>query len=67
MYLNQKGEVIYENKQTQTMTSWDLCYYMLRANYDHVESGYCKVPGPQEGDGKIDYRYGCNVTKFEAR
>ena len=65
MYLNQKGEVIYENKQKQTMTSWDLCYYMLRANYDHVESGYCKVPGPQEGDGKIDYRYGCNVTKFE--
>ena len=65
MYLNQKGEVIYENMQKQTMTSWDLCYYMLRANYDHVESGYCKVPGPQEGDGKIAYRYGCNVTKFK--
>ena len=65
MYLNQKGEIIHEEVMNQTMTSWDLCYYMLRANYDHVKSGYCKVPGPQQGDGKIDYRYGCNVTSFE--
>jgi 2-polyprenyl-6-methoxyphenol hydroxylase-like FAD-dependent oxidoreductase len=65
MYLNQMGEVIHEEKMRQTMTSWDLCYYMLRANYDHVKSEYCDVPGPQRGDGKIDYRYGCTVTGFE--
>ena len=65
MYLDQSGKVVHEEVMKQTMTSWDLCYYMLRANYDHQESGYCKVPGPQPGDGKIDYRYGCTVTDFK--
>ncbi len=65
MYLNQKGEVIHQEVMRQTMTSWDLAYYMLRANYDHVKSGYCTAPGPQPGDGKIDYRYGCTVSGFE--
>ncbi|KIW26186.1 uncharacterized protein PV07_09300 [Cladophialophora immunda] len=65
MYLDQSGEVVHEEVMKQTMTSWDLCYYMLRANYDHQQSGYCKVPGPQPGDGKIDYRYGCTVTGFQ--
>ncbi|KIW94724.1 uncharacterized protein Z519_04701 [Cladophialophora bantiana CBS 173.52] len=64
MYLDQSGRVVHEEIMKQTMTSWDLCYYMLRANYDHQQSGYCKVPGPQPGDGKIDYRYGCTVTSF---
>ena len=65
LYLNQEGEIVHEEKMKQTMTSWDLSYYMLRANYDHVESNYCKTPGPQPGDGKDDYRYGCTVTGFE--
>lgn len=65
MYLDQSGKVVHEEVMKQTMTSWDLCYYMLRANYDHIESGYCQTPGPQPGDGKIDYRFGCNVTNFE--
>ncbi|EXJ71044.1 uncharacterized protein A1O5_06037 [Cladophialophora psammophila CBS 110553] len=64
MYLDESGKVVHEEIMKQTMTSWDLCYYMLRANYDHQQSGYCKVPGPQPGDGKIDYRYGCTVTGF---
>ncbi|OAL33866.1 hypothetical protein AYO20_06877 [Fonsecaea nubica] len=65
MYLDQSGKVVHEEVMKQTMTSWDLCYYMLRANYDHQQSGYCKVPGPQPGDGRIDYRYGCTVTSFQ--
>ena len=65
LYLDQKGDIIHEEVMKQTMTSWDLAYYMLRANYDHVESGYCKAPGPQPGDGRIDYRYGCRVTTFD--
>ena len=50
----------------QKMTSWDLLYYVLRANFDGVKSAYCDVPGPQEGEGKAMYSYGCivkNVTK----
>ncbi|KAI1613314.1 monooxygenase [Exophiala viscosa] len=65
MYLDKSGEVVHEEVMKQTMTSWDLCYYMLRANYDHQDSGYCRVPGPQPGDGRIDYRYGCTVTDFK--
>lgn len=34
------------------MTSWDLSYYLLRANYDGVESEYCKVPAAHPEDGK---------------
>ena len=65
LYLDQSGKVVHEEEMKQTMTSWDLCYYMLRANYDGVESGYCKVPEPDPNDGQIDYRYGSNVTRFE--
>ncbi len=64
MYLDKSGTVVHEEVMKQTMTSWDLCYYMLRANYDHQESGYCDTPGPQPGDGNIDYRYGCTVRDF---
>lgn len=28
----------------QKMTSWDLVYNILRANYDGVKSDYCGVP-----------------------
>lgn len=47
------------------MTSWDLAYYLLRANYDGVDSEYLKgykFPEQRPTDGKIDYRYGCTVT-----
>ncbi|KAK5175655.1 uncharacterized protein LTR77_000794 [Saxophila tyrrhenica] len=65
LYLNKQGDVIYENEQRQNMTSWDLTYYLLRANYDRVESGYlqgAKLPERREGDGEVRYRYGCTVT-----
>ena len=65
VYLDKSGQIVHEEVMKQTMTSWDLCYYMLRANYDHQESGYCQAAGPQPGDGKIDYRYGCIVTDFK--
>ena len=50
------------------MTSWDLCYYLLRANYDRVESGYLEggqLPEVRDTDGKVRYEYGCNVTSLE--
>lgn len=65
IYLDQKGNIVHEEVMKQTMTSWDLCYYMLRANYDGVKSGYCKVPDPDSEDGPIDYRYGSTATRFE--
>ncbi|PPJ50817.1 hypothetical protein CBER1_06505 [Cercospora berteroae] len=68
IYLNQQGEIIYENEQRQNMTSWDLAYYLLRANYDRVDSDYLKghhLPEVRDTDGKINYRYGCTVTGVE--
>lgn len=65
VYLNKAGDVIHEEVNRQNMTSWDLSYYLLRANYDRVESEYLdggKLPEVRETDGKVTYRYGCNVT-----
>ncbi|KAI5366310.1 Putative FAD-binding domain, FAD/NAD(P)-binding domain superfamily [Septoria linicola] len=68
IYLDQTGKTIYENEQRQNMTSWDLAYYLLRANYDRVDSGYLegyKLPEVRPSDGSINYRYGCTVTHVE--
>jgi 2-polyprenyl-6-methoxyphenol hydroxylase-like FAD-dependent oxidoreductase len=65
LYLSQKGDVIHEEVNRQNMTSWDLAYYLLRANYDRVESSYLddgKLPEVRPSDGKVNYRYGCTVT-----
>ena len=67
LYLNQKGEVIHEEVNRQNMTSWDLSYYLLRANYDRVDSDYLiggKLPEVRPTDGTFAYRYGCTVTNI---
>lgn len=60
LYLNQQGEVIPEEVERQNMTSWNLCYYLLRANYDRVNSAYLvgegvKLPEERDTDGQVDY------------
>lgn len=50
---------------TQNMTSWDLAYYLLRANYDGIESSYCTVPAPTPHQGKALHLHGHKVTSFE--
>lgn len=47
------------------MTSWDLLYNILRANFDGNESGYCAVPGEKEGDGEASYKTGCIVKTIK--
>jgi len=64
IYLNREGEIVHSEKKQPSMTSWDLTYYLLRANYDGVKSVYCTVPEPREGDGKVDYRYDAHVTSI---
>ncbi|MCJ1366225.1 hypothetical protein MMC16_005351 [Acarospora aff. strigata] len=61
-YLDIDGNVIHKEHSVQKMTSWDLLYYLLRANFDRVESEYCKLPGPIEGEGEAKYEYGHVVT-----
>ena len=57
-YLDREGRQIHEERLAQKMTSWDLLYYLLRANFDGVESEYCKVPEPIKGEGQGMYEYG---------
>ena len=49
------------------MTSWDLVYYMLRANVDNVESPYCNVPAKREDQGEVQHLHGHKVTGIEER
>ena len=65
MYLDKSGKVVHEENMIQNMTSWDLTYYLLRANFDGVKSGYCDVPEKQKGDGVARYDYGHTVTGLE--
>ncbi|EME79193.1 uncharacterized protein MYCFIDRAFT_167089 [Pseudocercospora fijiensis CIRAD86] len=62
LYLNQKGHVIHEEANRQNMTSWDLTYYLLRANYDRVDSAYLeggKLPEARTTDGDTNYLCAC--------
>ena len=68
LYLNKGGDVIDRDPWEQRMTSWDLAYYLGRANFDGVESKY--VPNKSawkklEGEGTARYEYGRSVTGVE--
>ena len=56
-YLNRDGMSIDESDFAPAATSWDLLYYVLRANFDGLESAYCEAPtsSAKEGTGLYDY------------
>lgn len=56
---------MHERVMTQNMTSWDLTYFLMRANYDGVKSDYCDVPEPLPHHGKAIHLHGHKVTSFE--
>ena len=64
-YLDLQGKQIHEEDTVQKMTSWDLLYYLLRANFDGVKSGYCEIPRPIETDGQGTYEYGHMVKNVK--
>jgi len=66
LYLDKQGNIINRQHKQQQMTSWDLLYHLLRANFDGVENEYAKVPPPQDGEGTVSYEYGCQVTDVQA-
>jgi 2-polyprenyl-6-methoxyphenol hydroxylase-like FAD-dependent oxidoreductase len=61
MYLDRAGNVVHRVDMQQNMTSWDLTYYLLRANYDGFKSEYCEVPPLRKSDGRTEYRYDSKV------
>ncbi|KAI1456254.1 FAD/NAD(P)-binding domain-containing protein [Annulohypoxylon moriforme] len=64
-YLDKEGNIIHREEMEQNMTSWDLTYYLMRANYDGIESPYCKVPDPDPSHGKATHLHDRQVTSFE--
>jgi 2-polyprenyl-6-methoxyphenol hydroxylase-like FAD-dependent oxidoreductase len=64
-YLNKDGQVVHKEDMTQNMTSWDLAYYMLRANVDGVKSDYCEVPKNDESKSRVTHLHGHKVTELE--
>lgn len=61
-YLDKNGDVVHKEDMKQNMTSWDLAYYMLRANVDGLESAYCNPPKTDDGSGKVKHLHGHKVT-----
>ncbi|KAK8064070.1 FAD/NAD(P)-binding domain-containing protein [Apiospora saccharicola] len=66
-YLDNEGNVTHKEDMDQNMTSWDLAYYLMRANYDGVENPYCKVPDGKPTDGKTVHLHDRNVTDIKER
>ncbi|RYP08676.1 hypothetical protein DL765_008699 [Monosporascus sp. GIB2] len=64
-YLNKAGEIVHTKDMIQSMTSWDLAYHLMRANYDGVESPYCEVPTPVPGHGKATHLHDHCVTDIK--
>jgi 2-polyprenyl-6-methoxyphenol hydroxylase-like FAD-dependent oxidoreductase len=64
-YLDRNGKIVHHENMVQNMTSWDLVYYMLRANVDFVESAYCAVPAKRDDEGEVRHLHGHKVTRVE--
>jgi 2-polyprenyl-6-methoxyphenol hydroxylase-like FAD-dependent oxidoreductase len=64
LYLNRAGEIMDMEDRPQRMASWDLLYYVCRANFDDLESGYVDHESVVnvEGEGKTKYCHGRAVT-----
>ena len=65
IYLNKSGDVISREDKQQHMTSWDLLYHILRANFDRVHSEYVKDSIPEETEGSSVYDYDRQVTDID--
>ncbi|KAJ4352603.1 hypothetical protein N0V95_004108 [Ascochyta clinopodiicola] len=65
LYLDKSGNVIDREDKEQHMTSWDLLYHLLRANFDQVGSDYAKAPALEAHEGATTYDYGHQVVGID--
>ena len=65
LYLDRTGKVIDRENTEQHMTSWDILYHILRANFDGVGSEYAKAPAPEANEGPASYDYGHQVVEIK--
>ncbi|KAI9820438.1 MAG: hypothetical protein M1832_003771 [Thelocarpon impressellum] len=64
-FLDARGAVVGMQRHPQRMTSWDLLYYVLRANFDGLRSEYAPEPARREGEGSAAYEHGVRVERVE--
>jgi 2-polyprenyl-6-methoxyphenol hydroxylase-like FAD-dependent oxidoreductase len=61
-YLNKDGNIVHTVEAIHNMSSWDLTYHLMRANYDGLASPYCDVPPPDPRHGKAVHLHNRTVT-----
>lgn len=61
-YLDTEGNVVHKVDAEQNMSSWDLTYYLMRANYDGLASPYCDVPPLDPSHGTAVHLHDRTVT-----
>jgi 2-polyprenyl-6-methoxyphenol hydroxylase-like FAD-dependent oxidoreductase len=62
-YLDKEGNIVHTVDADQNMSSWDLTYFLLRANYDGITSPYCDdVPPPDPRHGLAVHLHDRTVT-----
>ncbi len=64
-YLDREGNVVHKVDAEQNMSSWDLTYYLMRANYDGLASPYCDVPPPDPIHGTAVHLHDRAVTDVQ--
>ena len=61
--LDSNAKVLSGHSAPLKMTSWNVLYYRLRANFDGLESVYCpETPKEPPGNGEATYQQGKKVT-----
>lgn len=61
-YLDSNLQITGFRKLPMKMTSWDMLYYRMRANFDGLQSAFCpKPPQPASADGDAIYDLGKRV------
>ncbi|KAK0649821.1 hypothetical protein B0T16DRAFT_445486 [Cercophora newfieldiana] len=61
-YLNKNGDIIHSVDASHNMSSWDLTYHLMRANYDGLTSPYCDVPPDDPTHGTTTHQHNSTVT-----
>lgn len=65
-YLNKDGSINMQGGGSFRVTSWDLLYNILRANYDgEFEGGYLSAAEKMPGDGTAKYLTGARVINLQ--
>ncbi|KAK3692991.1 monooxygenase [Podospora appendiculata] len=64
-YVDKEGNIVNKLDTVHDMSSWDLTYHIMRANYDGKASLYCDIPPPDPFHGAAVHHHDRTVTGIE--